>query len=270
MTTPINTIVSRFVFILFFVASVFAQRKPEILIIQAKDLDLKNIKSGNYSYLVYTKKTKESGAENLSLVNIKVETKQHNGKPVIAISQSWEDAETPFHRAYTLLSAADGSTLYHQTFFKQVGIDMKFDFETRKMTMEGEPAETIKQRFEQFKAFVEAGFQKSFNTYNLNWHSDLIIFQMFPYKENRTFRVNFYDPGAAEPKIAEYVVTGSDKMRDSSGDNIDCWTMEYRSEKFKSVQKFWISKRTREVLKEEDSFDGTYRFKLKLKITEAN
>ncbi len=252
------------------IVSAFTQNKPDIIDIRAKDLDIKSVRPGNYSYLVYTKKTKESGAENLSLVNIKIETKQHNGKPVIAISQSWEDAETPFHRAYTLLSATDGSTLFHQTFSKQVGIDMKFDFETRKITMEGEPADTIKPRFEQFKAFVEADFQKSFNSYNLNWHSDLIVFQMFPYKQNRRFRVNFYDPGSVGPQIAEYVVTGSDKIRDSSGENIDCWTMEYRSEKFKSVQKFWISKKTREVLKEEDSFNGSYRFKLKLKTTEVN
>lgn len=254
--------------IVFYVSSAFAQNKPEIINIQAKDLDLKSVKPGNYSYLVYTKKTKESGAENLSLVNIKVEAKQHNGKSVFAITQSWENAEAPYHKAYTILSATDASTLYHETFWKQTGINLKFDFETKKVEMEGEPTEALKPRFEQFKTMTQTGFEKSFAAYNLNWHSDLIVFQMFPYKENRTFRVNFYDPGAAEPQFADYTVTGSDTIKDSSGEKIDCWTMEFRSEKFKSVQKFWISKKTKEILKEEDSFNNTYRFKIKLKTTE--
>lgn len=254
--------------ILTFAVSVFAQSKSEIINIKAKDLDLKVVKPGNYSYLVYTKKSKESGAENLSLVNIKVETKQHNGKSVFAITQSWENAEAPYHKAYTILNAADGTTLYHETFWKQTGINSKFDFEAKKVNLEGEPTEIFKPRFEQFKTMTQTGFEKSFDSFNLNWHSDLIVFQMFPYKENRTFRVNFYDPGAAEPQIADYVVTGSDTIKDSSGEKIDCWTMEFRSEKFKSVQKFWISKKTREVLKEEDSFNNMFRFKIKLKTTE--
>lgn len=256
--------------VLTFAVSAFAQNKSEIINISAKDLDLKTVKPGNYSYLVYTKKTKEGGAENLSLVNIKIETKQYNGKEAFAITQSWENAANPFHKAYTVLSATDGTTLYHETFWQQTGINSKFDFETKKVTLEGEPTEAMKPRYEQFKTMTETGFQKSFAAYNLNWHSDLIIFQMFPYKENRTFRVNFYDPGSAEPQIADYIVTGSDTIKDSSGEKIDCWTMEFRSEKYKSVQKFWVAKKTKEVLKEEDSFNNTYRFKLKIKTTEVN
>lgn len=256
------------ILLLLFTTSAFAQNKPEMINLQAKDLNLKSVNLGNHSYLVYTKKTKQSGAENLSLVNIKVEAKQYNGKSAFAITQSWENAETPFHKAYTVLSATDGSTLYHETFWKQTGINLKFDFETKKVVMEGEPTEALKPRFEQFKTMTETGFQKSFASYNLNWHSDLIIFQMFPYKENRIIKVNFYDPGSAEPQIADYTITGSEIIKDSAGEKIDCWTMEFRSEKFKSVQKFWVSKKTREVIKEEDSFNNMYRFKIKLKTTE--
>lgn len=261
-------IIAIITFVLVFAVSAFAQDKSEIINIQSKDLELKNVKLGNHSYLVYTKKTKESGAENLSLVNIKVEAKPYNGKSALAITQSWENADTPFHKAYTVLNAINGSTLYHETFWKQTGINLKFDFETKKVNMEGEPTEALKPRFEQFKTMTETGFQKSFDSYNLNWHSDLIVFQMFPYKANRTFRVNFYDPGSAEPQLANYVVTGSEIIKDSGGEKIDCWTMEFRSEKFKSVQKFWVSKKTREVIKEEDSFNNMYRFKIKLKTTE--
>lgn len=272
MSMKIKAIITfvQFLSVIVFAVSVFTQSKTETITIQAKDLNLKNVKLGNHSYLVYTKKSKQSGAENLSLVNIKVEAKQHNGKPALVITQSWENAETPFHKAYTILSAIDGTTLYHETFWKQTGMNLKFDFENKKVSIEGEPTEALKPRFEQFKKMTETGFQKSFASYNLNWHSDLVIFQMFPYKEKRAFKVNFYDPGSSEPQIANYLVTGSETIKDSGGEKIDCWTMEFRSEKFKSVQKFWISKKTKEVIKEEDSFNNSYRFKIKLKTTEAN
>jgi hypothetical protein len=35
-------------------------------------------------------------------------------------------------------------------------------------------------------------------------------------------------------------------------------------------QRFWIDKKSLEVLKEEDSFNGGYRHKLKMKVSEDN
>lgn len=265
----INTIV-QFLTILIFAVSSFAQTKTETMTIQANDLDLKSIKPGNYSYLVYTKKNKQSGAENLFIANIAIEAKQYNGKSAFAITQIWEKAEIPFHKAYTVLSATDGSTLYHETYWEQTGMTLKFDFDKKTVNFEGEPTEAFKPRLEQFKKKTETDFQNSFAAYSLNWHSDLIIFPMLPYKENRTIKVNFYDPGSSEAQIADYIVTGSETINGSAGEKVECWTVEHRSEKYKSVQKFWISKKTKEVLKEEDSFNNTYRFKIKLKTTESN
>ncbi len=256
--------------ILVLAVSAFAQTKSEIINLQAKDLDFKSVKPGNYSYLVYMKKSKDSGAENLFVANIRIEAKQYNGKSAFAITQSWENAAAPFHKAYTVLSASDGSTLYHETFWQQTGMTLKFDFDKKNVSFEGEPSELFKPKVEQFKKKTETDFQNSFAAYNLNWHSDLIIFQMLPYKENRTIRINFYDPGSSEAQIADYIVTGTETISGSAGEKIECWTVEYRNEQHKSVQKFWISKKTKEVLKEEDSYNNNYRFKLKLKTAESD
>ena len=70
----------------------------------------------------------------------------------------------------------------------------------------------------------------SFGAYNLNWHDDLIVYSMLPYKENRTFMINYYDPGFGKPAEVGYSVTGSDVLVDRGGATIDCWVLEHGDE----------------------------------------
>ncbi|MCU0240324.1 MAG: hypothetical protein MUC29_12865, partial [Pyrinomonadaceae bacterium] len=114
-------------------------------------------------------------------------------------------------------------------------------------------------------------FNDSFADYNLSWHSDLLIFPLFPFKSGRTFKVNFYDPGFGKAKIVEYSVTGSEFLTNSSGEKIDCWILEHKSAMpsgATAIQRFWISKKSREVLKEEDKFGNGFRYKFKIGVLE--
>lgn len=99
--------------------------------------------------------------------------------------------------------------------------------------------------------------------YFLNWHLDLETFPILPYAEDITFSINFYDPGFAAPSRELYTVSGSEVIVGYGGQKIDCWILKHESEFGK--EKFWISKKTREVLKlEQISVNGTYRYKVKL------
>lgn len=238
----------------------FAQ-KSDTLLIKPEHLNIKGLKKGKSTYIVYNKKSKEAPAERIVLVKINVESKTQNGKPVISVVQQW-DRDTAVHSAVTLFNSTDFSTLMHNSWWKRLGYTSKFDFETKEVSFEGKVADSV-------KAKSNSDFQKSFEHYNLNWHSDLVIFPMLPYKENRVFKINFYDPGfgAAEPVL--YRVTGSDRLTNSAAEKVDCWTLEHQFDKpFKGYQKFWISKKSKEVLKEEDSFNGGYRYKLKFAVSE--
>jgi len=78
---------------------------------------------------------------------------------------------------------------------------------------------------------------------------------MLPYREGRTFAIQFYDPGFGKPEKAIYDVTGSEFLTGSDGSKIDCWVMQHKFEipaGGGGTQRFWISKRSHEVLKEED------------------
>lgn len=250
---------------LFFTYGALAQ-KPDVVSIQKQDLAFKYLQTGKASYLIYFKKTEDGPATNLTLVNIEVEPSTFNGRKAYSVRQKWYMGDSLAHTSYTVHDASDFSTLEHETWWKARGFTAKFNFATKQASFEGAVDEKA-------KAKIIEDFNQSFDAYNLNWHSDLTIFPLFPYKEGRTFKVNFYDPGAGKARIAEYQVKGSELLTVGAGEKIDTWLMEYDSEMpngGKYVQRFWISKKSREVLKEEDVYPGGFRYKFKLGISTDN
>jgi hypothetical protein len=239
--------------------TIYAQ-KGDTLSVGPDNLKLNNLNFGNQWYLIYFKKTKDSPANGMTLVKINVQRQVENGKPVTAVTQQW-DKDTVVHTAVTRFDAKTFSTLTHNTFWKRLDYTGNFDFVKRQASVKGKMADSLKTR-------SVNDFNDSFSKYNLNWHSDLVIFPLLPFKENRVFKINFYDPGASKAKEVFYHVEGSEQLSSSTG-KIDCWVLVIRHTKpFASSQKFWISKKSNEILKEEDEFGGQYRYKLKLAVAE--
>jgi hypothetical protein len=234
----------------------------DTLQVKPGDLDIKALQTGSYSYIIYTKQTKDSPAQRLTLVKINVEAKSYHNKPAFIVTQQW-DRDTVYHSAYSVFDAKDFSTIVHYTWWKSLGYQMKFDFEKKtvgftKNGMTGAIPDTI-------KTTATNDFNQSFNAYNLNWHADLLVYQLLPYKEGRTFMINYYDPGFGKAEKVAYYVTGSDILIDSRGQKIDCWVLNHTEAA--GSETFWIAKKTKEVLKEEDVGKRGYRYKIKFGIS---
>jgi len=240
----------------------FAQKKDTV-VITADNLRKTEIEYGRLTYIVYNKKTKDSPADGIYLVKINIEPTLYNNKNAVSIAQEWDRGDTVIHSAQTVLNKAGFSTLLHETYWKRQNYTTKFDFETREVSFKGVVADSIKSK-------VIQDFNESFDHYNLNWHSDLIIFTLLPYKENRVFKINFYDPGFGKASEEIYSVTGSDMLKGPSGKKIDCWILEIKIPSINGYQKFWVDKKSNEVLKEEDFYNNMYRYKLKLEVSEIN
>jgi len=230
--------------------------------IKPGDLNMKALQTGSYSYIIYTKQTKDSPAQRLTLVKINVEPKQYHNKPAFIITQEW-DRDTIYHTAYSVFDAKDFSTIVHNSWWKPLGYSMKFDFETKTVDftrngVKGEISDSIKLK-------ATNDFNQSFENYNLNWHADLIIYQLLPYKDSRTFVINYYDPGFGKPEKVMYSVTESDVLIDGSGNKVDCWILSHSDNN--GTERFWIAKKTKEVLKEEDSSTRGFRYKIKFGIS---
>ena len=220
-------------------------------------LQLKYLQTGEYSYLVFLKKGPDQPALKMTLATINVKKDLYNGKNVFVINQKWDGQDTVVHNAYTILDAQTCSTIFHEYYWRRLGYLSSYDFSKREISYKGFIADSIKSK-------NKNEFTQSFTAFNLNWHSDLIIFTLLPYKLNTTFAINFYDPGFGVPEVEYYTVTGTDKVMDEHGEAKDCWTLLLKKDSEKNYQKFWISKKTQEVLKEEDFYNGGYRYKIKL------
>ena len=247
--------------IFLFIAFAVRAQKGDTIHVQAADLNIKGLQTGNYTYLIVRQKAKDSPATSMILAKMSVQRDTYHNKPAIIVRQQW-DRDSIVHQAYTVFDARDFSTLLHDTYWRVLGYAMVFDFETRKF----DSRPVVRAIPDSVRKDCEGELAASFGAYNLNWHDDLVIYSMLPYKENRTFMINYYDPGFGKPAEVGYSVTGSDVLVDRGGASIDCWVLEHGDEN--GTEKFWISKKTREVLKEEDhGKSGGYRFKYKLGVS---
>jgi hypothetical protein len=243
-----------------YILTLFFFLKGDTLRVQPSDLDIKGLQTGNYSYLIVRQKAKDSPATSMILAKMSVERISYHGRPAIAVRQQW-DRDSVVHRAYSVFDAGTFSTLLHDTYWRALGYSMVFDFEAKTFDSKA----VLRAIPDSVKKSCGDELAGSSGAYNLNWHDDLVIYSMLPYKEGRTFLINYYDPGFGKPVEVPYTVTGSDWLVSRGGEKTECWTLEHADEN--GVEKFWISKRTKEVLKEEDhGANWGYRYKYKLGV----
>lgn len=234
----------------------------------AGTLELQHLRKGELDYVQFIKKTKDGPASRISLIKFKVAIKPYNNKPAIHVTQQWE-YDTVVHKGFTVFDPEDFSNIYHETYWKRLGYSMNLDFAAK--TIDFMNVNNKAGVPDSIKAEIAKDFNNSFKKFNLNWHADMLIYALLPYKEGRTFIINFYDPGFGPSEEGAYTVTGSEALKRRNGDSIECWVLDNcvdHEAPEKGYERYWISKKTHEVLKLEN-FMGEgrgYRYKVKLGV----
>jgi len=234
--------------------SLNAQKKDTVRI-DAANLGTRHLNYGNMNYLMYNKEGRDGPVKHTTLVNIKVQKDQVDGEPCIRIMQSWQ-TDTVIHTASSFFEENTMRSIQHTAWWKHKGFTENFDFRKKEVMFEGLVSEAQKQKE---TMSVKASLAEPF----LNWHSDLVIFPLLPFKENTVFKIKFYEPGYETPKEELYEVLKSETLT-IAGNPVNCWVLNYAVAKPAGYQRFWISKQSRELIKEEDSFSGFYRYKIRL------
>lgn len=249
---------------------VFAQRNDTVYI-TSQDINTKVLREGTHRYLVYAKMKTDSVRMLTQFWTRTIKRTDYNGTAAIEIAQEWEDKDSIMHITKSFCDAKTMQPLYHKTWWKlqatrnAVGktvTETTVDFLNKTVEHNGNrlsDADTAKQA----KA-IWAAYKSSIDKYYLNWHLDLEIFPLLPYKNGVTFIIPYYDPGTSSnyQKVA-YTVTGSAELIGFNDQKIDCWLLVHEDKGDKEI--FWISKKTKEVLKLEQELNGRlYRYKIKL------
>jgi hypothetical protein len=242
--------------------SVLAQKKSDTILIDAGKVNTKVLKPSVNRYLIYHTLGKDSARSGVQIWTRNIEYAQYNGKEAIVITQEWEERDTVRHRVKSVCDKVTFAPLYHKSwwFWKSFPA-AEFDFVNKTALLNDialSDADTASRRKWPWEAF-----KRSWSQYTLNWHLDLEVFPILPYKEGKTFLIPFYDPGSQPPQNVAYTVTGSDMLVGYNNQNIDCWLLSHESRGSKEI--FWISKKTKEVLKLEQGF-GKDRWRYKIKL----
>jgi hypothetical protein len=233
--------------------------QTDTIVIDRSDVNTTVLKTGTHRYLVYFKNGVDSSRIRYQLWSRKIDRLQYKGQEAISVTQEWENNDTVFHTVYTVCDKKSFAPLFQESWNRGRGT-MVFDFINKKATVNGTAvteADTARA-----KKMMYDAFKKSLDQYVLDWHLDLEVFPILPYKTNTTFMINFYDPGFPEPALQAYTVSGSGALSGYNGQQIDCWLLTHRSTN--NEETFWISKETREVLKLEQKFGERFRYKIKL------
>ena len=237
-----------------------AQKKDTVFITE-KNVTTTVLREGTHRYLVYFKMKKDATRTQTQFWTRKIERTTQNEKPVIIVTQEWEDKDSIVHTVKSVCAGITMKPITHEFWWKQRG-STAVNFENKTLQFNGSlltDADTVKQKKAVWSAFKSTG-----DNYFLNWHLDMEVLPTLPYKNGATFIIPFYDPGTGSPfeKVA-YTVTGSAELIGYNDQKIDCWLLVNESKGNKEV--FWISKKTKEVLKLEQEINGSlYRYKIKL------
>jgi len=237
-----------------FTTGLSTNAQTDTIRMQDKRLITSALKPGLNQYLVNYQTPKKQ--KNLTfwfwLRDIKIESR--NGEKVFTITQHWYGSDTANYRSvYSVNKFADFAPVYHsETVRNKLSA---YNWGAGKIT----GADTVAKN-------TKKDFSLDFSMPNFNWNLDIETFEMLPLAEGKAFAIYFYDAGLDPPAYVIYKVTGSEILTLLNNEKVDCWKLSTEGDHGGShySETYWISKKDREFLKEEDSFNGGYRYKIKL------
>jgi len=229
--------------------------------ITEKNINTDYLREGTHRYLVYVKMNKNASRTFVQFWTRKIEKTTIGDRPVIKISQEWEDKDTVIHTTTSVSDAKTLKPITHEYWWKQRGSGF-VDIEKKELVLNG--IKVLEDDSSKARRVSLAALHSCDGKFFFNWHLDLETFPILPYKKGLSVSIPFYEPGFSTPLTeVVYTVSGSGELTGYNDQKIDCWILSHEEKGNKEV--FWISKKTREVLKLEQEINGkTYRYKIKL------
>lgn len=240
--------------VLFMVTRVNGMLRADTIDFKSNKLRTKQLKTGLKQYLVYWQHPGKSKELKLSLWTREVQIDHQAAEKRFRISQKWYANDTASYRSvYSLNRAADFAPVYHS---ETIGNSRKA-FNWYPDRVKG--ADSIPDNKQ--KSFLLELDQPCFN-----WNLDIETFEMLPLAAGKKFVLLFYDAGLGKPKNVTYEVSGDEVLTTMDNRKVDCWKLSTggKEGQVSYTQVFWISKEGHEFLMEEDTFNGMFRYKVKI------
>jgi len=239
----------------------YASAQTDTIRVADKRLNTAALKPGLRQYMVYFQSPKKKNSIGFWLWLRDTRIESRNGEKVFVTSQHWYGSDTTSYRTvYSVNRVSDFSPLYHSETVG--GKNRSYNWYADKI----KGADTVKVQN------TQKDFSLDFTAPSFNWNLDIETFEMLPLAAGKTFAINFYDAGSTPPAYVIYKVIGSEVITTTDNQKADCWKLVNESDHQgqHATETFWISKKNHEFLKEEDSFAGSYRYKVKMPAAAYN
>lgn len=212
--------------------------------------------AGKQSYLVYIQ-APDGRKRNIWLWERDTRKEIWNGREMIGIRQQWTSSDTGFNsrQLYSVCNPADFTPVYHYS-VNPKGLVEAYTFHPDRI----QSADTVPQ-------ISRKGFSMPLKEPAFNWELDLETFPLLPLKEGKSFVISFYHPGSpSKPDWYTYTVTGTETLRTVDGKEVDCFKLFTAYANNRGSSTWWLSRKTHEVLKMEESFGNIRRYKIRLSV----
>ena len=217
-------------------------------------LNIKALKEGKSSFAVYFEDSAGNRLTSADIWDRSIQfTKDEEGNSLYNFSWNW-------YRKDTLIAAVTAKGLMpslkpinHNADYKRRG-QFAYAFAKDVVTIPGNHQKTAK----------DSSFNVKLDPPAFEFPMDLEIFPLLPFrKTGQEFAIAFYEPGGAKSNYYHLTVTGKEDLPLVGGEKVNCWMLriDYAP---KSYATFWITDKTREVVKMKEYFNGRYRYKVRL------
>ena len=203
-------------------------QKNDTLVIGPKQVNTKKVRTGTHFWINYNINSKDSIKRNLIAWQMTIEPVVHHDKSAFSIRQLVTGRDTIMMSTHTICDPETFVTRYHQS-RSSFSSALDMDFENKTFSINGKPvtandtARSSKIRWRKFDS--------SATFFSLNWNIDLAILPLLPYKANRTFLINFFEPGGA-PTLMPYTVINSEFLYNYDNSKTECWVLQRKKPVF--------------------------------------
>jgi hypothetical protein len=212
-----------------------------------------NLKEGKNVYLMYFT---DSNFNRLTTGDIWERTTTFitpNNQPRVEFGWKWYHNDTLQRTVTNICDRKTLAPIYQKGVYRNLGT-LAYDFKDSFMV----PSDTVQNNAAIKRPKVPLTIPV------ISWELDLETYPLLPIKKvGQIFDISFYDPNEKEPSYHRYEVTGKEELQLNSDTRIKCWLLkiQYKPE---SWAIFWLSEKSKEVVKMKEYFSGRYWFKVRL------
>ena len=217
-------------------------------------LNLAALKEGKASYAVYFEDSTGNRSSSADIWDRSIEIDKNNeGQKQYRFGWKWYRKDSLIADVTATGKLPSFQPLTHDAVYPGRG-NRSFLFANNVVTIPPQSRHTAKDS--SFRVVME---QSAFE-----FPMDLELFALLPFrKTGQQFAMAFYEPGSAKASYYPLTVTGKENLLLPGGQNVLCWLLriDYAPGSFAT---YWISDKTRDVLKMKEFFKGRYRYKVRL------